>query len=59
MKFVNFRENYDGAPISLEEFAFGAEQVDDNKRLSNAAKRYIEAQDEFELMLDEVGIEVG
>lgn len=59
MLLTEYVEDYNGAPISLEEFAYGASQVRDNVRLSSAALAYLDAQKKFEEALRTVGVEQG
>lgn len=59
MTFNDYKVDYDGAPCTLEEFAYGAEEIEDNTKLSEAAKQFIIAQDAFENALNDAGVEVG
>lgn len=59
MRFDDFEENYNGAPLDLEEFAEGAEQLEDSPVLQRSAKQFIIAQEEFEIELAAAGIELG
>ncbi len=59
MKLKKFKEQYDGAPFLLEEFAEGAIQVTDHKELATAAKTFLDAQADFYRVLNDIKIEIG
>ncbi len=54
-----FREKYDGAPYSIDEVASIARHVKDCKTLKMAAKKYLEAEEEFLEKLKELDFEIG
>jgi len=59
MIFSEYKEIYDHAPYTLEEFAEGAEEVEDNPALADAAKQFIRAKIIFENVLEDASIEMG
>ena len=59
MTLEEFREEYNMAPYSLEEFADGAAGVVDCDGLANAADAFLTAKLQFEYMMDYYGVEVG
>jgi len=59
MKFEEFEEDYNYAPLTLEEFAQGAETVEDDAHLREAAIRFLAVKEEFEDALTDAGIEMG
>jgi len=59
MKFIEYEENYNYAPFTLEEFAHGAKTIEDNIDLAEAAKQFLETKEAFENALEEAGIEFG
>jgi hypothetical protein len=54
-----FREDYDCAPLDLEEFAYGAVDVEDSPCLVEAANQFLKAKQAFESALDGVDVELG
>jgi hypothetical protein len=59
MTLDDYKEEYDGAPIDIFEFAYGATQVTDSPALSNAAQALLEAHQAFQNALGSAGIEQG
>jgi len=59
MTFDEFEEDYNYAPFTLEEFAQGAETVEDNSHLREAAIHFLAAKEEFEDALIDANIVVG
>jgi hypothetical protein len=59
MKFFEFEEDYNNAPYDLEEFAQGAEDVEDKPELAQAANEFLKAKQAFEDALEDAGIEMG
>lgn len=59
MEFKEYKENYNYAPYTLEKFAQGAENIEDNDKLREAAKKFLRAKTLLELTLENVGIELG
>ena len=59
MTLKEFKEVYNLAPLSLEEFAEAAENVIDCPGLSASARVFLESQEDFELQLEYFGIEIG
>lgn len=59
MDFCEFAEDYNGAPLGLDEFAFVAARVEDQPKLSASAKLCLLAMSEFEATLAEFGIKMG
>lgn len=54
-----FREDFDGAALELEEYAEGAIEIEDCDDLAAKAQAYLDAKQEFETALESYGIEVG
>ena len=52
----NFKEEFSGAPLALEDFASEATDVPE---LKDVAIAYLEAKRDFEQLLNEVGVEIG
>lgn len=59
MNLQEFKEKYNNAPYTMNEFAEGASLVIDAGTLSGLADNYLEAKEAFEAELTEVGIELG
>jgi len=59
MTLDEYKVDYSGAAWPLEDFAYEAEKIEDNAKLSEAAKQFIIAQVAFENALDNAGIELG
>lgn len=59
MTLADYKENYDGAPFHLYEFAEGARDVTDCPELSEAGKAYLAAMEHMEEILAKYDIEVG
>lgn len=59
MIFKEFQETYNFAPYALYEFAEGASGITDNPKIAMAAMDYLDARRDFELALENAGIEVG
>lgn len=59
MNVKEFKEDYDGASISLEDFAYAASTVTDYGRLAYAANEFLRAKFKFEKELDDIGVELG
>lgn len=59
MTLEEFREEYNMAPYSLEDFADGAAGIEDCDDLANAADAFLTAKFAFESMMDYYGVEVG
>jgi hypothetical protein len=55
----DYRDEYDGAPLDLYEFADGAVGITDCADLQHAAEEYLTAKKTFEDMLDNFDIVVG
>jgi hypothetical protein len=54
-----YLEDYDGAPYDLDEFATGAEEVNDNDSLKKSATEFLRAKEVFEQELEKIGLEMG
>ena len=54
-----FLENYNYAPYELREVAEIATEVTDSEVLSDAAKKFLEAEETLESVLEEIGYEFG
>lgn len=54
-----FVEDYNGAPLALEEFAQEATQVTNCLALSKCAQQFLDAQKAFEQALRRHHIEIG
>lgn len=59
MSLEKFREDYDCAALDLEEFAYGAVDVEDSPDLVEAANQFLKAKQALESALDDVGVELG
>lgn len=59
MKRRKFIENFNRAPICLEDLADAAAQVTDCEQLSTAGQDFLDAKAHFELVLEEAGVEIG
>lgn len=59
LKLAKFVAEFNCAPLSIEEFAQGAELVVDSDRVSDAAKRFLDAQKDFLFVLQAHGVEIG
>jgi len=59
MKLDKFIEHFNYASLELYEFAEEASKVIDAPNLKKAAKNYLEAKENFNDALDEVGVEIG
>jgi len=59
MTLDEYKVDYEYAPYTLEDFAYGAEKIEDNTKLSEAAKQFIIAQVAFENALDDAVITLG
>lgn len=59
MNLCEFAEDYNGAPLTEEEFATLAAQVEDCDELANAGKAYVEARMVFFSTLGKFDIEMG
>lgn len=59
MLFDDFKDQYDGAPYSLEDVAWAARQVEDNPKLQRAGSLFFAASEEFAAALEEANIEIG
>lgn len=56
---VEFFENRDGAPLSLDELAESALKVIDNDELRNRAEQFLFVRDAFVKALADVGTKQG
>lgn len=54
-----FRDDFDGAPLELKDFAEGAIEIEDCDDLASKAQAFLDAKEEFESALESHGIEVG
>ena len=59
MKLEEFKENYNYAPIDINEFAELASNVSDDKELAKAASKFLQAHDVFLRELSRVEVEIG
>jgi hypothetical protein len=59
MTLDKFVGDYDGAPLELSDFAYGAAQITDNQDLKEIAQEYLQAKRNFEHALDIAGVMVG
>jgi hypothetical protein len=59
MTFENYKESYDGAPYSLEGFAEGAIEVEDDLELKEIAENLFYFRQKFIDALNFRGIEIG
>lgn len=59
MNLAEFCEDYDGAPITEEEFAAGAALVEDAPDLAAAGQAYIDARHVFFSTLSKYDVEMG
>lgn len=59
MKLIDFLEEFDDAPFTLEEFAEIAAEIEDDAMLQMTAKDFIEVRHEFLNLLEERGIKLG
>lgn len=59
MNLVDFIEEFDGAPLTLEDVASFAQTVQDDKELSAAADKLLLSICEFEEQLERVGVVIG
>lgn len=59
MNVKEFKEDYDGASIDFEQFAYAASTVTDYGRLAFAANQFIVAKAAFAAELDDIGVELG
>lgn len=59
MTLEEFKEEYSGAPLSLEDLADVAEEVTDAPTLQKTAKDFLNAMDFFESALETAGVERG
>lgn len=54
-----FRDDFDGAALDLEEYAEGAIEIEDCDDLAIKAQAFLDAKEEFKSALESHGIEVG
>jgi len=59
MLLKTFLEEYNNAPVSLREVAGLAIDVQDDKALAKAAEKLEDAYYDFEIILEEIGFELG
>ncbi len=59
MKLKSWLKKYNGAPADLEEVGYLARRVEDDAELREAADRYVDAKEKFEVELARVGYEFG
>lgn len=59
MTLKEFLDKYNHVPLDLEEVAWKAEKIEDNKQLKDAARRYLGAKDKLDKALESVGFEFG
>lgn len=61
MTLAKFQDEYNEAPLSLEEYAQGAQRIVDDEALDlkNAANELLKAQREFEHQLERFEVTVG
>jgi len=59
MKLTEYKDIYDCAPYTLEEFAQGAAELEDNLSLQRAAQQLLSAISAFESALEDAEIELG
>lgn len=59
MNLKFFQREYDGAPFDIFEFADIAEEVEDDRMLSEAATELLGARTRFILALNAVNVEMG
>jgi len=59
MHLKDFRDEYSGAPLTLDEFAEAAAQVENAPELREAAKGYLDAIERFERQLHVYNVEIG
>lgn len=59
MNLCEFAEDYNGAPLSEDEFAYYASQVEDCEELARAGKALVEARMVFLSTLAKFDIEIG
>lgn len=54
-----FLEKLNHAPYCTDEVAYAASKIKDSPKLAKAAKKWLEADEEFSKALEEVGFEFG
>lgn len=59
MTFEEFKNKYNNAPYSLEEFANIASKLSDRFDISRRATEFLEAKERFERILNYEGMELG
>jgi hypothetical protein len=59
MNLCEFAEDYDGAPLSEDEFAIAASMVEDCDEIARAGKALVEARMVFLSTLAKFDIEIG
>lgn len=56
---IVFLEKLNHAPLCTDEVAHAASQIKDSPKLAKAAKKWLQADEEFSEALEEVGFEFG
>lgn len=59
MTLDKYQREYNGAPLSIEDFADGAARVTDDRDLATAAQDFLDAKSNFEYQLRKHDVEVG